>query len=191
MLSKEETKKKRSGKNTQIKIGNNVHISAGCYFYGNSGNITLEDYTCTSARCILYTANDDYTEGYATNSVVDESIKKVTTGDIHIKKHSVIGCNSVILPNVVLEHATSVGSHSLLKINTNVFDIVAGVPAKFIDSPNVQKLAKGARVFVMGENENFLVQNSNDYFKYLGSDGYRCQNPISLAQNLGSDIKVT
>lgn len=121
-----------AGKNTQIKIGNNVHISAGCYFYGNSGNITLEDYTCTSARCILYTANDDYTEGYATNSVVDESIKKVTIGDIHIKKHSVIGCNSVILPNVVLEYATSVGSHSFIKMNTNMFDIVAGVPAKFI-----------------------------------------------------------
>lgn len=121
-----------SGKNTQIKIGNNVHISAGCYFYGNSGNITLEDYTCISARGILYTANDDYTEGYATNSVVDDSIKKVTVGDIYIKKHSVIGCNCVILPNVVLEKATSVGSHSFIKINTNMFDVVAGVPAKFI-----------------------------------------------------------
>lgn len=121
-----------AGKNTQILIGNNVHISAGCYFYGNSGNIILEDYTCTSARCILYTANDDYTDGYVTNSVVDESIKKVITGDIHIKKHSVVGCNSVILPNVVLEHATSVGSHSLIKTNTDKFDIVAGVPTKFI-----------------------------------------------------------
>ncbi|MBI5418321.1 acyltransferase [Candidatus Poribacteria bacterium] len=121
-----------AGKNTKIIIGNNVHISAGCYFYGNSGNITLEDYTCTSARCILYTSNDDYTDGYATNSVVNGSIKKVTTGDIYIKKHSVIGCNSVILPNIVLEHATSVGSHSLIKKNTEPFDIVAGSPAKFI-----------------------------------------------------------
>jgi acetyltransferase-like isoleucine patch superfamily enzyme len=121
-----------AGKNTKIIIGNNVHISAGCYFYGNSGNITLEDYTCTSARCILYTSNDDYTDGYATNSVVDESIKKVTIGDIYIKKHSVIGCNTVILPNILLEYATSVGSHSLLKINTDPFDVVAGSPAKFI-----------------------------------------------------------
>jgi hypothetical protein len=65
-----------------------------------------------------------------------------------------------------------------------------GVPAKFIDNPNVQKLAKGARVFVMGEDENFLVNNSNEYFKYLGGDGYKCQNPMNLAQNLGSDIKM-
>lgn len=121
-----------AGKNTKIKIGNNVHISAGCYFYGNSGNITLEDYTCTSARCILYTSNDDYTEGYATNSVVDASIKNVTNGDIYIKKHCVVGCNSVVLPNVILEHGTSVGSHSLIKRNTNPFDVIAGSPAKFI-----------------------------------------------------------
>ena len=121
-----------AGKNTKIKIGNNVHISAGCYFYGNSGDITLEDYTCTSARCILYTSNDDYIDGYATNSVVSNNIKKVTTGDIIVKKHSVVGCNSVILPNVVLEYATSVGSHSLIKRNTNSFDVVAGSPAKFI-----------------------------------------------------------
>lgn len=121
-----------AGKDTKIKIGNNVHISAGCYFYGNSGNITLEDYTCTSARCILYTSNDDYTEGYATNSVVDASIKNVTNGDIYIKKHCVVGCNSVILPNVILEYATSVGSHSLIKRNTNPYDVIAGTPAKFI-----------------------------------------------------------
>lgn len=121
-----------AGKDTKMTIGNNVHISAGCYFYGNSGNITLEDYTCTSARCILYTANDDYVDGYATNSVVNDSIKKLTVGDIIIKKHSVVGCNSVILPNIILEHATSVGSHSLVKSNTKPFDIIAGSPAKFI-----------------------------------------------------------
>lgn len=121
-----------AGKNTKIIIGNNVHIAAGCYFYGNSGNITLEDYTCTSAKCILYTSNDDYTQGYATNSVVDPSIKNVTNGNIYIKKHCVVGCNSVILPNVILEHATAVGSHSLIKINTHPYDVVAGSPAKFI-----------------------------------------------------------
>lgn len=121
-----------AGKNSKITIGNNVHISAGCYYYGNSGNITLEDYTCTSARCILYTANDDYTEGYMTNSVVAEEFKKVTTGDIIIKKHVVVGCNSVILPSVILEFATSVGSHSLINKNTNPFDVVGGTPIKFI-----------------------------------------------------------
>ena len=121
-----------AGSNTKIKIGNNVHISAGCYYYGNSGNITLEDFTCTSARCILYTSNDDYTEGYMTNSVVAEEFKKVKTGDITIKKHVVIGCNTVILPDTTIEFASSVGSNSLVNKNTNPYDVVAGTPIKFI-----------------------------------------------------------
>jgi acetyltransferase-like isoleucine patch superfamily enzyme len=33
---------------------------------------------------------------------------------------------------VILEHGTSVGSHSLIKRNTNPFDVIAGSPAKFI-----------------------------------------------------------
>jgi galactoside O-acetyltransferase len=121
-----------AGRDTKIVIGNNIHISAGCYYYGNSGNITLEDYTCTSARCILYTSNDDYTEGYMTNSVVADEFKKVKTGDILIRKHVVVGCNTVILPETVLEFATSVGSNSLVNKNTNPFDVVAGTPIKFI-----------------------------------------------------------
>jgi galactoside O-acetyltransferase len=121
-----------AGKNHKITIGNNVHISAGCYFYGNSGNITLEDCACTSGRCILYTANDDYTEGYMANSVMPSELKKVQIGDILIKKHTLVGCNSVILPAVTLEYATSVGSHSLIKHNTHPFDIIAGAPARFI-----------------------------------------------------------
>lgn len=119
-----------AGKNHKIKIGDNVHISAGCYFYGNSGNIIIGDCCCTSGRCILYTANDDYTDGYMANSVIDEKYKKVTAGDIELKKHALVGCNTVILPNVVLEYATSVGSHSLVKKSTNPFDVVGGVPAK-------------------------------------------------------------
>ena len=125
-----------AGKNSKITIGDNVHISAGCYFYGNSGDITLEDCTCTSARCTLYTANDDYTEGYMANSVISDELKKVKTGNILLKKHALVGCYSVILPGVILEHATSVGAHSLVKNNTEAFDIVGGTPAKFIKKRN-------------------------------------------------------
>jgi galactoside O-acetyltransferase len=121
-----------AGHDTKITIGNDVHISAGCYFYGSSGNITLEDCTCTSGRCILYTANDDYTEGYIANSMADEKYKKVTTGDILLRKHALVGCYTVILPGVVLDYATSVGAHSLVNKSTNPFDIIAGAPAKFI-----------------------------------------------------------
>jgi len=115
-----------------IRLGSNIHIAAGCYYYGNSGNIILEDYTCTSARCLLYTANDDYTEGYATNSSVDVKYKKVTTGDIILKRHVLVGCQSIILPGVILEYASSVGANSFVNKSTEPFSVNAGTPAKFI-----------------------------------------------------------
>jgi acetyltransferase-like isoleucine patch superfamily enzyme len=115
-----------------ISIGNNVHIGAGCYYYGNSGAIILEDYTCTSAKCCLYTANDDYTNGYAANSCVDEKLKKLDIGSIILNRHVLVGCQSIILPGVTLAYGTSVGSHSLVKKSTERFDIVAGNPAKVI-----------------------------------------------------------
>lgn len=63
-----------------------------------------------------------------------------------------------------------------------------GVPAKFIDNPKVQKLAKGARVFVMGQsNQDFLVQNSSEFFDKLHGGGQQCVNPLMLAQSMSDN----
>ena len=121
-----------AGVNTKIIFGSYIHIGAGTYMFGNSGNITLEDYSGTSSRCALYTSNDDYVEGYMTNPMVEDKYKKVKIGDITLKKHVIVGCYTVILPNIILEHATSVGAHSLITKSTQPFDLVLGAPAKFI-----------------------------------------------------------
>lgn len=63
-----------------------------------------------------------------------------------------------------------------------------GVPAKFIDNPKVQKLVKGARVFVMGETkQNFLVQNASEFFDKLSGDGKQCFDPTRLAQSMSDN----
>ena len=63
-----------------------------------------------------------------------------------------------------------------------------GVPAKFIENPKVQKLAKGARVFVMGEsNQDFLVQNSSEFFDKIGNQGDNKMDAIMIAQNMSDN----
>ena len=63
-----------------------------------------------------------------------------------------------------------------------------GVPAKFIDNPKVKNLALNARVFVMGEsNQDFLVQNSSEFFDKLHGDGQQCVDPIMLAQSMSDN----
>lgn len=60
------------------------------------------------------------------------------------------------------------------------------VPAKFIDNPMVQYLAPSAKLFVMGEGRDYLVQNFEEYFDKLSGDGQRCVNPTSLASNMSN-----
>ena len=125
-----------AGENNKIIIGSNIHISAGCYFYGNSGDIILEDYVTISGRCTLYTANDDYIDGYLTNPCVNVEFRKVNIGNVIIKEYTIIGCNSTILPNVTLNKGTSCGAYSFIKKSTQEYDLVTGIPTKFIKKRN-------------------------------------------------------
>ena len=121
-----------AGKNDKIIIGNNVHIAAGCYLFGSNADIIFEDYSGTSSNVVIYTASDDYTEGYMTNPTVDISFRKIKSGPVILKKHVVVGSGSILLPNIILEHGTSVGANSLVTKSTESFDFIFGSPAKFI-----------------------------------------------------------
>lgn len=67
-----------------------------------------------------------------------------------------------------------------------------GVPAEFIENANVQKLAKGARVFAMGDKgTSYLVQNAPTYFEQLGGDGEVCKSPIMVAQQLSGNDETS
>jgi hypothetical protein len=78
--------------------------------------------------------------------------------------------------------------------NANMSFGCIGVPAEFVDNPKVIDAVKiGTQLFVIGENNNnYLVQNSNEFFDRLGSDVESCINPTSLAQQIGSELpKIT
>ena len=70
--------------------------------------------------------------------------------------------------------------------NSNLSSGCLNVPAKFIDNPMVQYLAPSAKLFVMGEGRDYLVQNFEEYFDKLSGDGQRCVNPTSLASNMSN-----
>lgn len=121
-----------AGKDNKIIIGNNIHIAAGCYLFGGGGDIVFEDYSGLSSNVTVYTASDDYTDGYMTNPMVDMKYRKLTKGSVLLKKHAIVGASSVILPKITLEHGASVGANSLVTKSTDSFDLVCGSPAKFV-----------------------------------------------------------
>jgi acetyltransferase-like isoleucine patch superfamily enzyme len=111
-------------------IGDHVHIAAGCYLFGRSAHVLMEDFTGLSARVSLFTATDDYVEGYLTNPTVPLDLRKVREGSVILRKHTIVGCGSVILPNTELGFGASVGALSVVRKNVGECEIVFGNPAK-------------------------------------------------------------
>ncbi|MFK7735245.1 MAG: hypothetical protein AB8B50_04405 [Pirellulaceae bacterium] len=112
-----------------IKVGKCVHIAAGCYLYGAEGTIQLDAYSGLSSRVSIYTATDDYVDGYMTNPTVPEEFRKVKTGSVHLHRHVVVGASSVVLPGVELKEGASVAALTLVNKDVGAFEILASKAA--------------------------------------------------------------
>ncbi len=114
-----------------IDIGNYVHISNFCMLSGIYG-IKIEDFCALSIRCSLFSASDDYSGNFLTNSTVPDQYKNTKKGKIVLRKHAIIGAHSVILPAVTINKAAAVGAISLVTKDIEEFTICGGIPAKFL-----------------------------------------------------------
>jgi acetyltransferase-like isoleucine patch superfamily enzyme len=92
----------------------------------------MEDFSGLSSRVSIYSSNDDYSGNFLTNPTVPSEYTNVSHGDVHLKKHVIVGAGSVILPNVVLEEGVAVGSLSLVTKSVEEYKIVVGNPAKIL-----------------------------------------------------------
>lgn len=129
-----------------LNIGSYIHISCYASLIGK-GDIVLEDFVGISGRVSIYSSNDDYTGVALTNPTVPLEFRKVTDGDVILKKHTIVGAGSIILPNVVLGEGTSVHALSLIYKNCVPFGVYAGVPAKFIRERKKDLLAQEEKFY--------------------------------------------
>ena len=112
-----------------IEIGDYVHIAVFCLLIG-AGKIKMADFSGLSSRVSVYSSNDDYTGEHLTNPTVPEEFTGVTSDDVLINKHVIIGASAVILPGVTLEEGASVGSLSLVTKNCESFGVYFGSPSR-------------------------------------------------------------
>jgi acetyltransferase-like isoleucine patch superfamily enzyme len=111
-----------------IRIGEHVHIAVYSSLIG-SGMITLSDFCNLSSRVSVYSSNDDYSGTMMTNPTVPEEYTGVSSADVFLAKHVIVGSGSVILPGVTLAEGVAVGALSLVNTSCAAFGIYAGVPA--------------------------------------------------------------
>lgn len=115
----------------KVELGNYIHISQYCGLYGGDAGIKMEDFSGLSSKCSVYAVSDDYSGNSMTNPMVPLKYRPgIISKPVCIKKHAIIGCNSVILPGVTVQEGTAVGSMSLCSKTTEAWSVYVGIPAK-------------------------------------------------------------
>lgn len=100
-----------------IEIGDNVHVSAGCYLFGGGGKILLESFSGLSAGVKIYTGSDDYLGNFLTNPTVPDEFRNLKLGPVSIRRHAIIGPNCIVLPGVDVGAAASVTGNTIIRKN--------------------------------------------------------------------------
>lgn len=124
--------------NALVKIGNYVHIAAGCIIGGRAG-VEIGDYTGVAAGSKIYSATHYYKnintqEFVVISPLVPREQQFLLEAPVIIKEHVFIGFNSIVLPGVHIEKGCVIGALSLVKSNVPEFAIGVGAPLKIINT---------------------------------------------------------
>lgn len=125
----------------KIVLGDYIHIAVYSAIFGGEAGVFMHDYTCLSSRCIVYAKSDDYSGNYMTNPMIDEEFLGVYSKKVEIKKHVLLGSGTTVLPGVIIEEGSAVGSMSLVNKSLDAWGIYAGVPCKYMKERSKKLLA--------------------------------------------------
>jgi len=118
---------------TRLELKDNVHISSGCKFIGGrKSSVIMESFSTTAPNVILAAGNDDYLAGIGSPTIPSQFKGNVVYGEIRLNELTIVGSNSVVLPNVTLEEGSALGALSLANTNMQKWWLYGGIPAKKI-----------------------------------------------------------
>ena len=83
-----------------------------------------------SARCTIFSSNDDYSGDTMTNPTVPDRYRGTVDARVVVNSHVILGAGTTVLVWVTLGESAAVGAMSLVKEDVAAFTIVAGVPAR-------------------------------------------------------------
>lgn len=113
----------------KITIGDNLHIGCGTRMIGE---VTLEDFASVSFGVSIFSCSDDFSGRFLVGPTIPEKYRGVTKKPVLLKRHSLVGCNSVIMPGVTLHEGAAIGAMSLVRKTVPSWSIWGGNPLRFL-----------------------------------------------------------
>ena len=114
----------------KVTIGKHVHIAVHNNIAGGTSGITIDDYVGIAYNCVIFAQSDDYSGRSMTNPTIPKKYTSVKRLPIHIKRHSILGTNTVVFPGVVIEEGGSFGAFSMVNKSTKPWMMYFGIPIK-------------------------------------------------------------
>ncbi|WOH38971.1 acyltransferase [Thalassotalea fonticola] len=128
----------------QTKIGKFVHIASFCSVIGG-GKFVMKDFSGLSAGCRIITGSDDFLGGGLTNPTVPENYTNVSSSEIIIEKHAILGTNVTVFPGVTIGEGAAVGAGCVVRKDLKPWTVYVGESCKPIKKRRkdlIQKLEK-------------------------------------------------
>lgn len=116
----------------RVTLGKYVHLALYTHISGMDCGVIMEDYSECAYRCAVLAHSSDYSLEYMHCPSVPSEFKSGLEGPVLIKKHSLLGYNTLVMPNVVIEEGCSFGAYSLVNKSTEPWGLYVGQPAKRI-----------------------------------------------------------
>ena len=126
---------------TKLVIESNCHISSGCKLIGGPNSlVTLAEFSTLAPNVVLAAGSDDYIAGIASPLIEPEYKGDYQVGTISVGRHSIVGANSTILPNVELCEGAAIGANSLVKTDLKPWTLYAGIPVREVRARNRERI---------------------------------------------------
>ena len=133
---------------SSLKLHSYNHISSGCKIIGGKNSfVEMFPFSTLAPNVVLSAGSDDYTDGIATPMVPIKYKENAVIGRIILNKHTIVGANSVVLPNVTFNEGSALGALSLANKDLEEYKVYAGIPAKPIKARNKVNILKLEKQF--------------------------------------------
>jgi len=110
-------------------IGSFIHIASFTSITGG-GEFALEDFATLSSGIRIFTGTDDFLGNSMANSAVPYPYRQPERTFVRMKKHSIVGANSVILPGVTIGEGAAIGANSLVIKDCEPWTVYVGSPVR-------------------------------------------------------------
>lgn len=115
----------------ELVLGDYIHIGGGSHL-ACIGGIYFEDFAAISQGVRIYSGTDDYSGMCMTNPTVPSEFLGMHCSPVYLRKHSIVGTGSTLMPGVTLGEGCAVGAMSLVTLPLDPWTVNFGIPAKFL-----------------------------------------------------------